>query len=200
MARGAFVMASLVLATAAAAQQGAKTPPTQIEEADVERMNKAMTPGAMQQLLARLEGDWTYEVKSWRTPEGPPDVAQGTATKRMILDGRYLEEIHKGVIQGSPTEGRGITGWDNLAKEFQVAWVDNFSTAVLYCRGRLEADGKSWTVYGSHLDPMTELKVELRLVTRIVDADHHTFEHYMKPAGAPEKKWMEIRYTRKGKS
>jgi hypothetical protein len=46
---------------------------------------------------------------------------------------------------------------------------------------------------------MTDGKVELRMVTRIVDADHHVFEHYMKPAGEPEKQWMEIRYTRQGK-
>lgn len=177
-----------------------KVEPFVVKEADVERMNQAMAPGEMHRLLAQLEGEWTYASTAWMVPDTPPVESTGTANKKMILGGRWLEEHHQGEFLGAPFEGRSFTGWDNLAKEFRGVWIDNVSTGLIESRGRLEADGKTFTLEADILDPLTERRQHLRMVTRIVDADHHEFEYHAKPAGQPERKEMVIRYTRKGKS
>lgn len=197
-----FIWMGLFMAVAAVgAQESAKTPPAEIKDADVERMNEAMTPGPMHQLLAKLEGDWKYETTTWSAPGAPPQVMGGDAEKRMIFDGHFLEENHRGSYMGKTALGRNTTGWDNLAKQFVGTWIDNRSTGIIETRGRLEADGKTIALESEVLNPMTERRDKLQLFYKIQDADHHSFEYWVKGVkGQPDHKHMEIRYTRKGKS
>lgn len=183
------------------AQESAKTPPTEITDGDVERMNEAMTPGPMHQLLARLEGDWKYESTLWSAPGAPPTQVGGEAKKRMILGGRFLDEVHTGSYLGMTAEGRNTTGWDNLAEQFVGVWVDNSTTGMIVTRGQVEADGQTIALESEFLNPMNDRREKLRLIYRIQDADHHSFEYWVKGTkGQPDHKHMEIRYTRKGKS
>lgn len=186
----------------AGAQEGAKAPPpAEIKDADVERMNEAMTPGPMHQLLARLEGDWKYESTMWDMAGAPPTQASGDAEKRMIFGGRFLDEVHSGSFLGMTAEGRNTTGWDNLAKQFVGVWIDNASTGMIETRGQVEADGQTITLDAELLNAANERREKLRLIYRIQDADHHSFEYWVRGTkGQPDHKHMEIRYTRKGKS
>ncbi len=204
MTHDIYIWMGLFMAVAAVGAVGAqetKAPPAQIKDADVDRMNEARSPGPMHQLLARLEGDWKYESTLWNTPGASPMVVGGDAEKRMILGGRFLEENHRGTFMGQTAEGRNTTGWDNLAKQFVGTWIDNASTGIITTRGKLDADGQSIVLEAEILNPMTERRDKLQLIYRIQDADHHSFEYWVKGVkGQPDHKHMEIRYTRKGKS
>lgn len=203
MASAAWAISAALLVPVATSAQDAgkkKPEPFVVREADVERMNQAMTPGEMHRLLATLEGEWSYTSTAYLVPDAPPIESAGTATKRMILGGRWLEEVHLGEFLGAPFEGRSLTGWDNLAKEFRGVWIDNVSTGLIESRGRLEVDGKSFTLEAEILDPLTERRQKVRMVTRILGVDHHEFEYFSKSAKEPERREMVIRYTRKGKS
>lgn len=166
-------------------------------EGDLESLNQEMTPGEMHHLLASLEGEWSFESKRWILADSPPTVVQGESSKTMILGGRFLEEVQKGELMGAAFEGHLVTGWDNRAKEFQAAWIDNFGTGILLAHGRLGADGKSIELEAEALNPLTSRREKLRLITRIVDKDHHVFESWAKPAGLPEYKKVETRYQRR---
>ena len=69
-------------------------------------------------------------------------------------------------------------------------------TGVLISRG--QRDGQSLVMHGELLDPMSGQALKLRMVTRVVDEDHHVFEYYMTPPGMPEIQQMVIEYARKG--
>ncbi|MEE8525903.1 MAG: DUF1579 domain-containing protein [Thermoanaerobaculia bacterium] len=156
---------------------------------------KAGAPGENHEFLARLEGDWTFESKMWMDPSAPPMESQGAAEKTMILGGRYLQEESSGEAMGQPFHGRALTAFDNVSGEFAGTWIDNMGTGILISRG--SRDGDSLTLIGEMTDPMSQQQMKLRMVTRIVDEDHHVFDYYVTMPGIPELKQMVIEYTRK---
>lgn len=175
----------------------ADPPPQEIQEADILRLNQAMTPGPMHQLLARFAGSWTFEGQVWLKADLPPTAWSGTCEKAMILGGRYLEEQSRGSFLGAPTEGRALFGWDQLGKIFQGLWIDNGGTAMLSGDGRLEADGTTITFAAERKTPLTERRDRLRLVYRLEDDDHVVFESIVEASkGQPERRQAIVRYTR----
>ena len=109
-----------VFAPTAAAQQQDK------EMAEMmEAWQKAGQPGPQHQLLAKLTGQWEAQTKFWMDPAGEPITSQGTMEYRMIMDGRYLEEIITSQFMGQPFSGRGLYGYTNLTDEVEALWIDN---------------------------------------------------------------------------
>ena len=41
-------------------------------------------------LLAGTTGTWGYTVKMWMDPNGKPTESTGTATRKSVMDGRYV--------------------------------------------------------------------------------------------------------------
>jgi hypothetical protein len=162
---------------------------------DLSRMNRAMAPGEPHAFLARFAGEWTYRGTAWMAPDASPIDCVGTATKAMVLEGRYLEEVLRGSFLDAPFEGRSLTGYDNLRKELRSTWADNFGTALLVFKGRIGRDGFELT--GETMNPMTSLIDTLRIVVREVDADHHVVEYFAKPKGQPEYRRMELSFARR---
>lgn len=160
-----------------------------------EAWNKARTPGDSHRFLARLEGEWTYSSKMWMDPSQPPMESGGEARKAMIMDGRYLQEEFSGVFNDEPFNGRGLTAFDNVAGEFISTWIDSMGTGLIVSRGQRDED--TLTVEGEMLDPTRGQPMKLRMVTRIVDDDHHTFDYFVTAPGMPEIKQMVIEYSRK---
>ncbi len=158
-------------------------------------MNAAMTPGEHHEFLAGMEGEWTYSSTMWMDPSQPPMKTSGQSTKAMIMGGRYLQERSSGNMMGMTFNGRGVTGYDNVLGQFTNTWIDNMGTGVMITHG--QRDGNTLSLKGEMTEPMSRQPMAVRLVTQVVDADHHHFELYMTMAGAPELKSMEIDYVRK---
>jgi hypothetical protein len=154
------------------------------------------TPGENHEFLARLEGEWTFETTLWMDPSMPPMKSAGTATKTMILGGRFLQEEVSGSVMEQPFQGLAVTGFDNVTREFMGTWIDDMATTVMYSRG--SRTGDELTLNSEMTDPMSGQPMELRMVTRVVDEDHHVFDYYVKMPGMAETKQMAIEYTRKG--
>lgn len=188
-----FLLFSSLLATVALAQEA--MPPGQ--DPGMEAFIAAITPGEPHRYLASLEGEWTYSQAMWEVPGEEPMRATGEATKTMIMEGRYLQEEMHGEMMGQPFEGRGITGFDNIAQQFVGTWIDNMGTGVIAVHGEAADSGDAHTVYGEFTNPMSGEIQKLRMVTRKVDDDRHVFEYYVTQGEGPEVKQMEIEYTRK---
>jgi len=56
-------------------------------------------------------------------PGTEPEVSTGTASRRMILGGRYLEETVHAMMMGEHFEGLGLTGYDNVTGSWWGTWV-----------------------------------------------------------------------------
>jgi hypothetical protein len=161
-------------------------------------------------LLSSMDGDWAYNVKFWMNPDpaAPPQEATGTATRKTIMDGRYVTMDVNGKMQMPGEDGKlkevdfkgmGLEGYDNLKKKFVSSWVDNMGTGIESSEGTYDPATKSLT-YTAEMEPMPGMKTKVREVVKFVDDTHMSLEWYETPQGkakGKEKKTMEINYTRK---
>ena len=206
MTMSALALAALCTAAATSFAADAKQPtktteaaeaaPTAEQKAMMDWMTKNQ-PGDGQKTLASRAGEWNLEVKSWMDPKAPPSVTKATASAKMILDGRYLQETTVGDMGGLPFNGMGLTGYDNMTKKYKATWIDSMSTGIFTCEGTYDAATKSMTMTGETFEPMAGKVVPVKAVTRFVDDKSHVFEWWGPAPGSSELfKSMEITYTR----
>lgn len=187
---------------AAFAQEQEGTPPGFDEEMMKKWMEYA-TPGEHHKHLDAMVGTWKLDLKWWMAPDAEPEVSTATSTTRWILDGHYLQEDVEGAEEPGPDgkpmrfRGMGMTGYDNLRKEYFSTWCDNMGTGLLVGYGTCDRDGKTITFNGVYPDPMTgEKAARYKGIIRIVSKDKHVYEHYKIDKDGKETKEMEITYTR----
>jgi hypothetical protein len=185
---GSVVLCSVILAGPALAQEA------QDHEAMMKAYMEKMQPGPAHQMLARVTGDWSYTITSFENPEAPMTMT-GSATKKMILDGRYLREEVTGDMMGMPFTGIGITGFDNTTQKYQSIWFDSMSTGMLVSHGEF-VEGNTITMFNEHTDAMTGKTIKAKTVTEFVDDNKHFFYWYVLEDDK-EIKQMEMEYVRK---
>ena len=118
-------------------------------EAEMEKMMEALaTPGEMHAWLAQQAGAWDIAGKMYEM-DGTTVENKGTSTISMILGGRFQQQTFSGEFKGKKFDGVGITGYDNLKKQFVNYWFDTMGTAPSVARGSRSADGKTVTMTGS---------------------------------------------------
>ncbi len=162
----------------------------------MEIYTKVGTPGDPHKLLANLEGIWTTRSRGWMEPDKPPMESTGTAEQKMILGGRYLQQVYTGDMMGTAYTGISIMGYNNHTRKYESTWIDTMSTGVFYFVGTASADGRTITQKCSFDDPVKGPSV-WRTVTRIKDDNTVEFEMFLTPKGKKEEKMMEMTSTRK---
>jgi hypothetical protein len=193
-----FVFAVLALLVGSAALAADAPKPSAEQQAMMEKMAKAATPGPQHEMMTKWAGDWECAVKIQMDPSQPVEESKSTATITSLMDGRYIQEVATGDMMGTPFHGMGLYGYDNVTGKYVSTWIDNMGTGIMSSEGKADASGKviSWSSKMS--DPMTGKVANARMVTTVVDDDHHTFEMYSTPPGAKkEMKTMTIQYSRK---
>src|SRR5215831_18036279 len=105
----ALALALVVLANLSFGQD-AKAPPS--PQALLEALAKAGTPGPEHKKLEPFVGDWTVTVTLWTDPNQPPAQATGTAQRRWIMGGRFVQETARIECHGKTFEGMGLFGYD----------------------------------------------------------------------------------------
>lgn len=185
-----FLVCTLLLVPAALGQEGDAMP-----QEVMAAWAKAMTPGEPHTYLAKYAGDWNFEATFWMAPGAPPNTSNGTSEKKMLLGGRYLQEIMQGKMMGEDFEGHALTSYDNAKGGFTGSWVDNMSTGMMVSEG--EYTGNSGhTLQAEYIDPVSGQPHSARMVTTIVSPDHHIFEYYTTPHDGEEFKSMVVEYRR----
>ena len=182
----------LVTASAFAADPAAD------QKAMMDKMTKAATPGAPHAMLTKMAGEWTATVKFQMDPSQPWQEATGASVVTALMDGRYIQESNTSVMMGMPFSGMGVTGYDNVLGKYVSTWIDNMGTGIMTSTGTADASGKVINWIGTMSDPITGKPTRERMITTIVDDNHHTFEMFTTPPGAKkEMKTMSIDYVRK---
>jgi len=166
------------------------------QQAMMKAWQASMTPGPEHAELAKMAGEFKMTVKSWMEPGGEPTVETATASRKMIMGGRYLEETVHGTVMGQPFEGRGLTGYNNVTGTWWGTWLDNMSTGIMTSDGEWDFEKGIGVFYGDYVDPMTKVIEETRGVVTKLDGGNELMEMFMiTPTG--EFKSMEILYERK---
>ena len=148
---------------------------------------KAASPGPQHAALKNYEGKWSSHVTSMMDP-AHPEVSDGTSEGTMELGGRFVHVAHHGTMMGQPFEGAMLLGYDNLAKKYTAAWVDNFGTAITPYTGTYDAAKKTFTMSAHFTDPLTGKQVQTRGVTAFPTPDTMTYDEFSPgPDGKPVK-------------
>lgn len=179
-------------------------------KADMEKMMQQMMEMSKlnenHKLLSSLDGNWDYTGKMWMdgNDSGSPQEFTGVATRKTIMDGRYVTMDVNGKMQmpgadGKPQDmdfkGMAVEGYDNVKKKFVSSWVDNMGTGIEFSEGKYDPATKSFT-YSMEMEAVPGMKTKVREVVKLVDDTHMMLEWY-ETQGGKEKKTMEISYTKK---
>ncbi|MBU0637639.1 MAG: DUF1579 domain-containing protein [Planctomycetes bacterium] len=197
----AVLVVALLVATQVVSQE---KPPAQ-QPGKPDQMAEMMTKwqelnakGPEHKHFEAMVGTWDTMSRMWMAPGTEPTISKGTAIFRLMLDGRYIEQVYKCDMFGAPFEGRGIEGYDRFKKKYVSIWMDNMSTGMFVTYGTLDAAGKVFTYYGKADDPMTGEKDKLvKSVAREITDDKVVFEMFGNLPDGTEFKSMEITYTRR---
>lgn len=192
--------AVLLLAGISTAQDGMKPgdkPMSAEQKAMMDAWMKFATPAEGHKSLAGMVGTWDAEVTSWMDPAQPPEKSKGVSENRMMLGGRWVEQKFTSQMMGMPFEGLGYTGYDNHKKKYVGTWMDNMSTAVMVSEGTWDAAGRVMTSMATMDDFMTGKASQIKMVTTIMDPDHHMFEMWGPDPKGKNVKQMEIHYRRR---
>src|SRR5439155_1418967 len=98
-----LVAAAMLVSSAANAQDAAK--PSAAQQAMMEKMAKAATPGPQHAMLAKMAGDWDCVVRYQTDPSQPMQEEKTSATITSLMDGRYIQEVATGQMMGQPFNG-----------------------------------------------------------------------------------------------
>lgn len=174
----------------------AAVPVSAQEGQDPEAMMKAYLelakPGPAHAKLAEMAGDWDYVMRSYEDPEHPMEIT-GTAAMSMVMGGRYLKQETEGMMMGSPFTGVGVTGYNNITKEYESIWYDNMGTGIMKSVGG--AEGDVIVMHSEYVDPMTRRSMQVKTVMEMLGPDEHRFTWY-NVDGDSEVKAFDITYTR----
>jgi hypothetical protein len=155
-------------------------------------------------LLTSTVGTWSYALKMWMDPNGKPTESTGTATRKSVMDGRYVSGDYTGKfkmpgmdgkMQDMDFHGMSMEGYDNVKKKFVSGWIDNMGTGLMTMEGTYDAASKAFT-YTGQFEMMPGMTEKVREVITMKDATHMTMEYY-EDRGQGEAKTMEINYTKK---
>ena len=170
--RVATVAVGLLFAGAAVADKPAQPPAMSPEEqAMMQKWQAFMTPGDPHKVLAAKVGSWTNKVTIWMAPGAPPTTTEGTSEFNTIMDGRYLTDMTTGSFQGTPFQGHGLTGYDNMKKKYTSMWIDNMGTGIMTAEGTYDAATKTFTYRGEGPDVMADKYKPVKSVEKITGPD-----------------------------
>jgi uncharacterized protein DUF1579 len=180
------------------------TASTMPSEAEMKQMMELAKLNENHKVLATTDGTYSYVVKMWMDPKGQPTESKGTATRKAIMDGRYVTGEYSGTFKMPGADGKmkdmnfkgmSLDGYDNVKKKFVSSWIDNMGTGIMMMDGAYDAGTKTFT-YTADYEMMPGMKSKVREVIKMTDKDHMTMEYY-EDRGQGEAKSMEINYTRK---
>ncbi|HEY2138758.1 MAG TPA: DUF1579 family protein, partial [Chthoniobacterales bacterium] len=121
-------------------------------------------------LLATTAGTWSYTVKMWMDPSGKPSESTGTATRKVIMDGRYVSGEYHGKFKMPGADGKmkevdftgmSMDGYDNAKKKFVSGWVDSMGTGIMTMDGTYDPATKAFTYTGEY-EMMPGMKEKFR--------------------------------------
>ena len=194
----AFAVVLGVAAASATAEDKTSEPHEMSAEhkAMMEAWEKAAKPGPQHQWLAGKVGQWRFAGKFWMDSTKPPTESVGTVERELMLGGRVLAEKVRSTYMDKPFEGYGLTGYDNVSKEFWGTWNDNMGTGIMLSTGQCDDKG-ACTHSGSYMDAMTNAKKTVRMTSREESPDREVHRFFEKGPDGKEFKSMELIYTRR---
>ena len=186
---------AMSLANPVFAQDAGKAPAAKAA-AIANALDNAMTPGAAQQRLEPMIGTFDVRVLTWVDPSNPPVESVASAVSVWVLGNRYVQTMLVGGPSADAFNAIGYIGYDNIAKHYQVAWMDDGSTAITLYTGGFAADGKSATLKANVANNVAGKYTPVELRMSLGANGGHVTQLWGPGLGTKIFKMMELQYTR----
>jgi hypothetical protein len=183
---------------AAHADAGQMKLPPGWTEADMQTCMAAMTPGPMQQKMARGVGHWSGKFTQWMAPDTEPMTAPCTCTLSDAMNGRFVKNEFQCDMPGfGPFHGLGYYGYDNVAQKPVAVWLDNMATGIMNGDGTFSSDGNTLTWNFHAMCPLTKKPEVMREIEKYTSDNSMTLDMYGNdPKSGKEFHMMHIDLTR----
>lgn len=155
----------------------------------------AATPSLGHARLMSMVGTWRAKATFTMAPGAPESVSAGTSVHRLVLGGRFLEQIYKGTSMGMPFEGIGFTGFDNVRQKYVGSWMDTFGTGMMTSSGTGRPTDQRMDFVCEAIEPSGQKKI-FDAIVRIQDHEHHSYEMWTKGPDGKSYRVMLIEYER----
>jgi uncharacterized protein DUF1579 len=167
-----------------------------MSEADMmAQWQAASTPAEGHRRLAPMVGKFNAMTEFVMAPGTPPQKHDGTSENELVLGGRYLRQVYRGLAMGMPFEGIGYTGYDNPSKRYVGTWMDTFGTGLMNSVGTGKPSDKKMTFAAEAIEPSGK-KVLFDCIITIEDHDHHAYEMWTKAPNGKRFRTMRVEYVR----
>jgi hypothetical protein len=165
------------------------------EEEMMAQWQAAATPSAGHARLMPMVGTWKATTTFTMAPGAPEQVHPGSSVHRLVLGGRYLEQVYKGTAMGMPFEGIGFTGYDNVRQRYVGAWMDTFGTGLMTSVGVGRPTDDRIDFLAEAIEPSGKKK-EFDAIVRIRNHGSHSYEMWTKDESGKRFRTMLIEYER----
>jgi hypothetical protein len=159
-------------------------------------MEVAMAPGEGQKRLEPMIGTFSVRIRIWVDPSKPPIESQATSVNGWVLGHRYIQSMLSGHTLGEPFNGIGYIGYDNVGKTYQVAWMDDASTAMTLYQGAFAGAGKTVKLKATVSNAVTGKPTPVEMRMTLAENGDHVTELWGQGSGGKMFKMMELQNTR----
>jgi hypothetical protein len=183
----------LVLADRTLAQE-TKVPPS--PSALLKALEEAGKPGPEHAKLHPFVGDWTVTAKLWTDPSQPPAEARGTAERKWIMGGRFIQETARMECGGKAFDVLGLLGYDHAQKKFTVVKACGFCGTISTGLATCANSGTRFECAKEECCPVTGQKIKGRDEI-VIESNDRIVVNVFKTIDGKELKVMEVVSTRK---
>jgi len=143
-----------------------------------------------------MVGTFDVKIRIWVDPAKPPIESQATSVSVWVLGHRYIQVMLSGHSLDQPFNGIGYIAYDNAAKSYQVAWMDDGSTAMTLYQGAFAGTGKTATLKAIVRSAVTGKPTPVEMRMTLADNGDHVTELWGQGPGGKMFRMMELQNTR----
>ncbi len=172
------------------------TKPKKLNEMEMwPKMMELGQPAAHHGHMKPLAGDFSIKGKMFSAMGEMP--FEGDVSTTWVMGNRFLRTKYTGAFMGSPFEGFGLMGYDNVRQKYQNTWAMTIATGMDWSFGSYDAETKTFTF--EYEMQMPDRSVYEKRETIVVKSDdEYVSTSYSRLKGAKEEhKEMEMVATRK---
>ena len=105
-------------------------------------------------------------------------TSEGTVTRELIYDGRFIKETVKAGSDWGEYSGTGFIGYNNMTGVYEMVWVDSMNTGVHSETAYFDTVTGKLMSFGKHQDPTNGHYVHSWGSLDLSSPDRHTYEGY----------------------
>jgi hypothetical protein len=162
----------------------------------ISAMEEAGKPGPEHMRLQPFVGSWTVTARLWTDPNQPPAEIHGTAERKWVLGGRFVQESLKGEYEGKSFEGVGLLGYHPGEKKFTRVGACGLTGVLSNSLSTFDPAGNKFTCATEECCTVSCQKVKGRNET-VIESNDKIVVNVFKTIEDQEVKVMEIVSIRK---